>query len=791
MTNPDYQQNSIKKIPPSFKEDEIAIFINKNKFNNKPGNFPKSLQSAISIILRSKGPMFLLWKPKFIFFFNDAFRSLIFEKSDASVLGEPIAECLPDLWKHIKPTVQNVLNGEGIAFDENVPVSLKSKPGESANCSFTYSPILGESSEICGVFGTCKKSNQFTTENSLKAINEIESESKYAMAEERLRLAVEASEMAVWEIELKTDDIKFSKKLPEIFGYDKSYQLSLDEIRQQLYPSDRAGVVKKAFDTSLQTGNFTFDTRIVKLDKSVSHIRVIGKLFFDKDNVPQRIYGTVRDITPEAENRQALEKSERRLRRLVMNAPVSIGILNGPEYIVEMMNDSALILMGKSKEEILNRPVLEVITELDTSTAKFLLDSVYKTGKPFSASEYPVKLKRNGVLQKVYINFDYHPLINSKREVYGIMVVGIDITEQVVARKKSAESEARFRLLADSLPLFVWSADKAGNMNYFNQAFYDYTGFSYEELNNEKWINIVHPDEKNENFKAWKKAINTGKDFNYEHRFKRFDGVYRWQLSRAIPLHDKSGKIQSWIGSSTDIQDIKNQEHQKDFFISMASHELKTPITSIKGYIQILQSMYAGSEDFSLTKSLDRIHLQIEKLTKLIGDMLDVSKIRSGNLSFQKTVFDMNPLIKEVIEEIEMTHPENKIIFKNGRQLPVFADRERISQVLTNLFTNAVKYSIKKGDIIVTSEKTQNNVMVSVKDEGIGIDRNYQQRIFERFYRVAGKSEKTFPGFGIGLFIASEIIKSHKGNIGVQSEPGKGSIFYFTLPFTKRELETL
>lgn len=790
MTKSDYQQYSIKKISASTLQDEIASFLNNNKFNNNTGKIPKSLQSAISIILRSKDPMFLLWKPKFIFFYNEAFQSVIFEKPDISVMGEPITECMPGLWQSINTSVQYVLDGEGIAFKENVTVSLKSGPEKKINCSFTFSPILGESSEICGIFGTCNKTGLSSIENSPAQLEESTLKSENAIAEERLRLAVESSEMAVWEIELKTDNIKFSNTFPTIFGYDKSYRLTLDEIRKHLYPSDRAGVVKKAFETSLQTGNFNFDTRIVKSDKCVSHVRVIGKVFYDKDNLPERIYGTLRDITPEAENRSALEKSERRLRRLVMNAPVSIGILNGPDYIVEMMNDSALKLMGKTKEEIFNKPVLDVITELDTSTAKFLLDSVYKTGKPFSASEYPVKLNRNGVLQKVYINFDYHPLINSKREVYGILVVGIDITEQVMARKKIAESEARFRLLADSLPLFVWSADDEGNLIYFNQAFYDYTGFTHEQLKEELWTNIVHPDEKTENLRAWKKAINTGKDFNYEHRFKRFDGVYRWQLSRAIPLHDKSGKIQSWIGSSTDIQDMKNQEHQKDFFISMASHELKTPITSIKGYIQILQSIYAASEDISLIKSLDRIHLQINKLTTLIGDMLDVSKIRSGNLAFQKQAFDMNLLIKEVIEEIEMSHPENKIIFKNGRQLPVFADRERIGQVLINLMTNAVKYSIKKGDIIVTSEKIQNSVMVSVKDEGIGIDRNYQQKIFERFYRVAGKSEKTFPGFGIGLFIASEIIKSHKGNIGVQSEPGKGSIFYFSLPVTKRELGT-
>jgi PAS domain S-box-containing protein len=791
MSTRDYQNNLFQESSLFSEKGEMATLISGTDSSNLVGTvdqWPANLRSAIAIILQSHHPMFLLWGRELICFYNDAFHNNLGKNLENEIFGKPLNKAFSELWQIIKPQVESVIKGEGIRFNENlgVPLIFDGKK-EVAFYNFTFSPVLDESSKISGVFASCRKVEDFSKKK--LPLKQIESnpESKDAIAEERLRMAVEASEMAIWEIELKTDDIKFSTKLPQIFGYSPSQQITLDEIRKHIYPSDRSGVVKKAFDTALQTGNFTFDTRIVKESNDLAHVRVIGKVFYDKNRNPLKIYGTLRDITQEAENRRALEKSERRLRRLVMNAPVAIGILIGDDYVVEMMNDSALVLMGKTKEEIVNKPVLEAMKELDISSAKLLLDSVYYTGKPFSASEYPVKLKRDGVLKKIYINFDYHPLINSHRKVYGIMVVGIDITEQVIARQKVEQSEARFRLLGDSLPLFVWSSDGRGNLNYFNQAVFDYSGLSNEQIQNGGWINIVHPDERNQNLRAWKKAINTGKDFIFEHRFRRFDGVYRWQLSRAIPLRDKQGKIQLWIGSSTDIQDMKNQEQQKDFFISMASHELKTPITSIKGYVQILQSMYEESEDATLVKSLGRIHLQIEKLTKLIGDMLDVSKIRSGNLSFQKQVFDMNLLIREVVEEIEMAHPENKIVLRCDKQLLVFADRERISQVLINLITNAVKYSVKKGDIIITSNVVQKNVMVSVKDEGIGIDRNYQEKIFERFYRVEGKSEKTFPGFGIGLFIAAEIIKSHKGNIGVESEPGKGSLFHFSLPLTKRE----
>ncbi|MEI9956158.1 MAG: PAS domain-containing sensor histidine kinase [Ferruginibacter sp.] len=332
------------------------------------------------------------------------------------------------------------------------------------------------------------------------------------------------------------------------------------------------------------------------------------------------------------------------------------------------------------------------------------------------------------------------------------------------------------------MPQLIWTGDAQGNLNYFSQSVYNYTGLTPHEIAQDGWLQIVHPEDRDENVKLWANSIETGTDFNFEHRFRRFDGEYRWQLSRAIPQKDADGNIQMWVGTSTDIQEMKELDQQKDYFISMASHELKTPITSIKGYVQILQSMYQNSEDHFLKNSLGIVDKQIITITNLISALLDLSKIKSGSLVLNKERFDTNSLIEEMIDEIKHINPEYAINFSANSNVEVYADRDRIGQVLINFLTNAVKYSPETKTVEVKSYVENNNLVISVQDFGIGISKNDQAKIFERFYRVEGKNEKTFPGFGIGLFIAAEIINRHNGNIGVSSEPAKGSVFYFSLP---------
>ena len=361
----------------------------------------------------------------------------------------------------------------------------------------------------------------------------------------------------------------------------------------------------------------------------------------------------------------------------------------------------------------------------------------------------------------------------------------LNVTEKRIAIDELKEREANYRFMADAMPQFVWTSLPNGQINYFNEAVYKYSGKTVAQLDTQGWIYIVHPDDRSQNIKSWMHSIETGEPFLFEHRFQRYDGIYRWQLSRALPQLDENGLVKMWVGTSTDIDELKKHELQKDDFIKMANHELKTPVTTIKGYVQMLLKSHKNSDDAVLVTALSTVDKQVTKLTKLIGDLLDVTKIETGSLPINKEKFTLDDLVKETAVHIQTAFPTHTINIVQDDYCMVYADKDRINQVLVNLFTNAIKYSPFANEVTVWVKNEDNYAFVTIKDNGIGIAAEDHDKIFERFYRVAGKDEKTFPGFGIGLFIVKEIIQRHNGNIWVTSEKGKGSSFTFMLAINK------
>ncbi|MGN6602475.1 MAG: ATP-binding protein [Ginsengibacter sp.] len=230
-----------------------------------------------------------------------------------------------------------------------------------------------------------------------------------------------------------------------------------------------------------------------------------------------------------------------------------------------------------------------------------------------------------------------------------------------------------------------------------------------------------------------------------------------------------------------DIAERIEADKKKDEFISIASHELKTPVTSLKAYTQILQSTFNDEHNEAAVQMLSKMDKQIDKLTSLIVDLLDVTKIDKGELVFEMEEFDFNNLVEEVVEEMQRTTKNHKIISDLHPCDPVVGDRNRIGQVVINFISNAIKYSPEGDKIVVATFCENNKVQLSVKDDGIGIPKEEHPNIFKRFFRVSGKSNYTFPGMGLGLYISAEIIKRHSGRIFFDSEAGKGSTFSFEI----------
>jgi signal transduction histidine kinase len=231
---------------------------------------------------------------------------------------------------------------------------------------------------------------------------------------------------------------------------------------------------------------------------------------------------------------------------------------------------------------------------------------------------------------------------------------------------------------------------------------------------------------------------------------------------------------------------MKKEEQRKDSFLSMASHELKTPVTTIKAYGQIAELMLEKNGDIQTLAIQKKMSNQINKLTTLITDLLDNIKIQKGKLHYTEGFYDMNELVKEAVDDMQKINLNHQIKLTAAETVNIFGDKDKIGQVINNLLSNAIKYAPGTSEIIVNTEVQKNGVQLSVKDFGIGISLDEQQHIFEQFYRVNGDSQSTFPGMGIGLYICTEIIARQGGKIWVESKPGNGSTFYIYLPFDYR-----
>ncbi|NII84464.1 hybrid sensor histidine kinase/response regulator [Pedobacter riviphilus] len=236
-----------------------------------------------------------------------------------------------------------------------------------------------------------------------------------------------------------------------------------------------------------------------------------------------------------------------------------------------------------------------------------------------------------------------------------------------------------------------------------------------------------------------------------------------------------------------EIEFRKQAEHKKDEFISIASHELKTPLTSVKGYIQLLQRSLNRDDKAMAQNHLEKASIQLEKLNELIVDLLDISKIESGKMKFNMKSFYADNMVNNAIEMLQQSNPDFKISKLGKTDDMIFGDEMRLEQVVINFITNAIKYAPGTNQVNVTTHIKDEKLYLAVKDFGIGISKEQQHKIFDKFYRVEENSNR-FNGLGIGLYICSEIINRHGGTIGVNSVPDEGSEFYFIIPTTEEEI---
>lgn len=361
-----------------------------------------------------------------------------------------------------------------------------------------------------------------------------------------------------------------------------------------------------------------------------------------------------------------------------------------------------------------------------------------------------------------------------------------DFLEEYTSKleQKFVAQTQQLKTITDNAASALFMIDLSGKPIFMNPAARKTLGYSLNDIKGKELHKILHPEEsKAEREKCTLvNAILNMENVSYsEGEFTKEDGSL-FPVSFSIAPLREGGLPQGSLLEFQDITKRKELERQKDDFIGVASHELKTPVTSIKAYTQILEQRFKKAGDSSSADLVGKMDAQLNRLTNLIADLLDVTKLQGERLRFHNVYFGMNKLAKEVAEDIQRTTTKHDIKLKLGNERTVYVDRDRTGQVITNFLTNAIKYSPTNKKITVSTKVRENNVELCVRDFGVGISKTKQKKVFERFYRISGSKEDTYPGLGLGLYISSEIIERQGGKIWVESQLKKGSKFCFSIP---------
>ena len=366
--------------------------------------------------------------------------------------------------------------------------------------------------------------------------------------------------------------------------------------------------------------------------------------------------------------------------------------------------------------------------------------------------------------------------------------INTDIHDQKVQLQHLQDNEAYFRDLSEETPFIVWKSDRQGKCVYLNKKWVEITGLSLEESLGSGYMKALDIDDFDAYRQNWLDTVRNHSLYQYKFRLRTADESYRWVFCQANP-HYVNSMFDGYLGSIVDITDqeltsqaIRELSERKDEFLSIASHELKTPLTSIKASIQLISR--ALSPDHKVSQFAIKASEQLMRLEKLISDLLDVSKINSGRLVYNNTVFNFTQMLEEVVQSVQHTTHTHRIIIEHSDTITLSGDRYRLEQVVYNFLSNAIKYSPGADKVILNSQVKDNQVEVYVRDFGIGIAPENLNKTFDRYYRVDDTAMR-FQGLGLGLFISAEILKRHNGHFWVESEVGKGSCFYFSLPLNE------
>lgn len=475
----------------------------------------------------------------------------------------------------------------------------------------------------------------------------------------------------------------------------------------------------------------------------------------------------------------ALSMDVKRVLALFADTPIAVALLQGEKMYIETANKPMLELWGKN-EDALGKPILDALPELDGQVLPTILKDVFQTGETYHGNEEKIVLNRDGVLKANYFNFVYKPIINTNGNTEAIMVVASEVSGQVESRKLVEENNERLSLALTAGQLGSYDLDLAtGLMECSDQCKLNFGIDVSERFDFPDLMRAILPQYREMVEESVANSIAAKTLYNVEYQISWPDETQHWIKANGTARYNDDGKAIRMVGVTQDITERKLYEQRKDDFLSVASHELKTPITVLKANLQLLERLKEKIQPATAGKLIESAVKSMGKISGMVDELLDLGKQADGKLELHRNTFDLLELLKNCALHESAAGKFDLLI--DALPMQISADEHRIEQVVTNFINNAVKYAPEGKQIRLFTEIEDGQVRISVADQGNGIPQEQIPHLFERYWQ-ANKTSGNTAGLGLGLYICAEIIKKHGGKIGAFSEIGKGSTFWFTLP---------
>ncbi len=483
--------------------------------------------------------------------------------------------------------------------------------------------------------------------------------------------------------------------------------------------------------------------------------------------------------------------------------------------LIILCNQSFCKITGYNAEELIGKKFLHNIHPEDVQTFTALWNDLLKRTANYVTIE---SRYQNKLMETVWVRNSFSLLENQEGIPENIMVICININEEKRAQQKAEEVTKRFRFLADTIPQQIWTADADGNLNYFSHVFYESSGLTSENLKDSNWINIVFPEDREITCQLWKQSIETGEEFIAEHRLRRRDGNFTWQLSRALAQRNNEGKIVLWVGSTTNIHNQKTMKEQLEKqvqertydlqqanfvlehsnydleqFAYIATHDLQEPLRKIRTYSSLINKKYKEQLPEEAQDYMLKIENASEQMSTLIDNLLDYSLLLRPQEAFE--TIDLNVVLDHVLKDFDIIIKEKNAIFHYSNLPQLKLVPMQIYQLFYNLLSNALKFTSddRKPVIDVTSRTLPLEEVIALqlnmdllyteiifKDNGIGFRQEYAEKIFSIFQRL--NNRRRFSGTGIGLALCKKIVVFHHGLIYAKATEDEGASFYIILP---------